>query len=129
MHPISNQPVRFFTTAKTHIFNKIEDINIQDLKLRPIIDQTGTYIYNASKVNANYLKPLAKNDFIISGTLSFPDMLKKAVHSEDYEDLSYDLESLFTNIPVKETIEYILHKIYVDKSIKPFCKKLFSKNY
>ena len=45
------------------------------------------------------------------------------VNSEDYEDVSYDVESLFTNIPVKETVEYILHKIYVDKSIKPFCKK------
>ena len=85
--------------------------------------QTGTYIYNASKVIANYLKPLAKNDFIISDTLSFPDMLKEAVNSEDYEDVSYDVESLFANIPVKETIEYILHKIYVEKSIKPFCKK------
>ena len=72
---------------------------------------------------ANYLKPLAKNDFIISDTLFFPDMLKKTVDSEDYEDVSYNEESLFTNIPVKETIEYILHKIYVDKSIKPFCKK------
>ena len=45
MRPISNQPARFFATAKIHKFNKIEDINIQDLKLRPIIDQTGTYIY------------------------------------------------------------------------------------
>ena len=78
MRPISNQPARFFATAKTHKFNKIEDINIQDFKLRPIIDQTGTYIYNASKVIANYLKPLATNDFIISDTLSFPDMLKKS---------------------------------------------------
>ena len=60
--------------------------------------------------------------------LSFPDMLKKAVNSEDYEDVSYDIKSLFTNIPVKETIEYILHKIYVDKLIKPFCKKsIFNK--
>ena len=38
MRPISNQPARFFATTKTHKFNKIEDINIQDLKLRPIID-------------------------------------------------------------------------------------------
>ena len=45
MRPISNQPARFFATAKIHKFNKTEDINIQDLKLRPIIDQTGTYIY------------------------------------------------------------------------------------
>ena len=55
---------------------KIEDI--EDLKLRPIIDQTGTYIHNASKVIANYQKPLAQNDFIISDTL-FPDMSKKQI--------------------------------------------------
>ena len=118
IRPISNQPARFFATAKSHKFNKIEDINIQDLKLRPIIDQTSTYIYSASKVIANYLKPLAKNNFIISDALSFPDMLKKAVNSEDYENVSYDVDSLFSNIPVKETIEYILHKTYVDKSVK-----------
>ena len=87
-----------------------------------------TYIYiyipihNASKVLANYLKPFAKNDFIISDTLFFPDMLKEAVNTEDYKDVSYDEESLFTSIAVKETIEYVLHKIYVDKSIKVFCK-------
>ena len=28
IRPISNQPVRFCTTDKTHKFNKIEDINI-----------------------------------------------------------------------------------------------------
>ena len=50
-------------------------------------------------------------------------MLKKAVNSEDYEYVSDDVDSLFANITVKETIEYILHKIYVDKSIKPFRKK------
>ena len=36
MHPISNKPTRFFSTAKTQTFNKAEDINIHDLKLRPI---------------------------------------------------------------------------------------------
>ena len=37
--------------------------------------------------------------------------------------LSYDVESLFTGIPVKKTIKYILHKIDIDKSVKPFSKK------
>ena len=71
---------------------------------------------------ANYLNPRAKNNFIISDT-SFSDMLKEAANIEDYEDLSYDVESLFTSIPVKEIIEYILQKIYADKLMKPFCKK------
>ena len=50
-------------------------------------------------------------------------MLKEVANNEDYEKVSYDVEPLFTNIPVKETIEYVLHKIYVDKLNKAFCKK------
>ena len=33
---------RFFTSAKTHKFENFDDINIKELKLRPIIDHTGT---------------------------------------------------------------------------------------
>ena len=68
MCPVSNRPARFFVTAKTHKFKSLEEINVDQLKLRPIIDQTGTYIYNASKVVAKYLKPLAKNEFTLTGT-------------------------------------------------------------
>ena len=87
----SNKPESFFATVKTNKFDRIEDINFQVLKVRPIVDQSGTYIYNVLKVIANYLTLLAKNDFIISDTLSFPNMLKKAVNTEDYENVSYDL--------------------------------------
>ena len=50
-------------------------------------------------------------------------MLWNAKESDDYEDVSYGVDSLFTSIPVKETIAYIIQKIYVKKEIKPFCKK------
>ena len=62
----------FFATAKTHKFDTIEDINAKDLKLRPIVDQTRAYIYDVSKVVAQFLKPLARNEFNISDTLAFP---------------------------------------------------------
>ena len=42
MMPSSHQPARFFTSAKTHKFENFDDINIKELKLRPIIDHTGT---------------------------------------------------------------------------------------
>ena len=45
MRIVSNQPAQFFATAKTHKFKSLEEINVDQLKLRPIIDQTGTYIY------------------------------------------------------------------------------------
>ena len=36
MRPTSSQPARLFATAKTHTFTDIKQININDLKLRPI---------------------------------------------------------------------------------------------
>ena len=68
MRPSNNQPARFFATAKTHKFHNIKDANLKELKLRPITDQTGTCYYHAGKVIANYLKPLAENDYVINDT-------------------------------------------------------------
>ena len=59
---------RFSTTTKTDKFDTIENINVKDLKLKPVIDQIGTYIYDASKVVAEFLKLIARNEFIISDT-------------------------------------------------------------
>ena len=122
MRPRSNQPGQSFATAKTHKFKCISDVTLEQLKLRSIIDQTGTYIYKASKVVAEYLGPLAKNDYTIRDALSFPDLLKSAPSDHKYKDVSYDVKSLFTSIPVQETIDYVLYKIYDKKELKPFCK-------
>ena len=36
-------------------FHTTEDISVKDLKLSPIIDQTGTYRYGASKLGVEFL--------------------------------------------------------------------------
>ena len=119
----TNQPGRFFDIAKTHKFTSIERISFESLKLRPIMDQTWTYIYNASKVVTKCPSPLSKNEFSITDTLCFPELLKNGSNDECYEDVSYDVESLFKSILVQETKDYTLQRIYVRKEIKPSCKK------
>ena len=47
---------------------------------------------------------------------------------EDEEDFSYYMESLSTNIPINETIDYVLDQIYNKKKLKPICSKLIFKN-
>ena len=72
--------------AKTHKFDNINDVNLDQLKFRPIMDQTGT----------------------IKDTLQFPQLLKDLPPLKDDEEyVSYDVESLSRNIPLKETIDYI----------------------
>ena len=73
MRPVSNQPGRFFATAKTHKCTSLNDITVENLKFRPIIDLTGTCTYNTSNVIANYLRPLSKNQYTISDTFKFSD--------------------------------------------------------
>lgn len=45
--------------AKTHECQKLEDINVSDLELCLIIDQTDTYLFKCFKVTSKYLKSLA----------------------------------------------------------------------
>ena len=47
--------------------------------------------------------------------------------SNDEEYLSHNVDSLLTNIPLKETIDYILEEIYVNRKMKPICSKLICK--
>lgn len=45
---VSNQPALYFITGKTHKSKAIEKISVDQLKLCPIIDQAGPYIYYTS---------------------------------------------------------------------------------
>ena len=72
---------------------------------------------------AKYLNRLSKNDYTITDTLFFPSLIKSIPLDSSVEDVSYDVESLFTSIPVEETIEFIVNEIYNNKVIQPFCEK------
>ena len=117
-----------YGTAKTHKFHRTDNIEITKLKFRPIIDQTGTYTYKAAKVISRYLKSLCDSEYTIKDTQSFANLIKELPPlKEDEEDVSYDTESLFTNILINDTIDYILDKIYVQHKLKPICSKLILK--
>ena len=99
MKPTSSQPARLFATAKTHKFTDTKQININTLKFRQIIDQTGTHLYDCSKIIAQYLQALAINKYTIFDNLSFPDILQENLLDSNEEYVSYDVDSLFTSIP------------------------------
>ena len=127
MRPISNQPGKIYATAKTHKFDSLENITIQNLKFRPIISQIGTYTYNAAKVlpASDYLKPLCQNEYKINDTQSFASQIKEQPPlDEDEEYVSYDVDSLFINTLVQDTIDYIIHQIYTEKKLPQICRKI-----
>ena len=126
MRPTSSHPARLFATAKTHKFTDTKQINTNNLKLCPIIDQTGTHLYDCSKIISQYLQPLAINEHTTSNSLSFPDILWANTLDSNEENVSYDVDSLFICIPLGETINFIVYEIYVRKKLEPFCEKSVS---
>ena len=127
MMPDSHQPARLYGIAKTHKFENYDEITADNIKLRPIMDQSGTMVYNTSQIIAEYLSPLGENNYVIKDTLSFPQILIQNKINQDEEDISYDVESLFTNVPIDDTIGYIIKEIYVSKRLPIICTQLIMK--
>ena len=51
MRPKSNQLPKLHTITKIHKFNDLDEITVEKIKLRQIVDQTCTTTYDAAKVN------------------------------------------------------------------------------
>ena len=76
MRPAPHEPGKLYATAKTHKFNSLDDITVDNLKFRPVISQIGTYTYNASRVISQYLKTLCENEYKINNTQTFASMIE-----------------------------------------------------
>ena len=55
MRATSSQPAKLFATPGTYKFTDTKQININNLKLCPIMDQTCTHLCYCSKIIAQYL--------------------------------------------------------------------------
>ena len=60
------------------------------------------------------LKPLSVNRYAISDTFAFAEEIQNLKVDENDILVSYDVTSLFTNVPLKETIEMIAKKAFVN---------------
>ena len=91
-------------------------------KLRPIVSSISTFNYNLSCFLCDLLSPLGPNDFSCKDTFSFASQIKNANLSRKFL-VSYDVTSLFTNIPLQETIDIAINLIFNHNSNLNITKK------
>jgi len=109
-------------------FPKLNKVSFQGQTppFRPVVSSIGTYNYRLAKMLSDLLTPLLPMDHCAVDTFSLVEDLKKVRSSEKFM-ISFDVESLFTNIPLSETIELAVELLTekVDLGItKPQLKKI-----
>ena len=85
-------------------------------KLCPIVSSIGTFNYNLACFLFDLLSPLVPNDYSCKDTFSLVSQIKNANLSRKYL-VSHDVTSLFTNIPLQETIDIAINLIFNDSHI------------
>ena len=104
MRPKNAKPARAHGLPKIHKFSNIP-------KFRPIIDTTGTPHCLVGKYLASLLNPLTINEYSVKDSFDAANRIKgisQHLFENGYQYISFDVESLFTNVPIKRTVDLIL---------------------
>ena len=97
----------------THLYG-LPKTHKKNLSVRPILSSTATYNYPLAKWLDDKLKTLSINNYTISDTLMFAEQLKELSFDEDDILVSYDVTSLFTNVPLDYTLDLLVEKAFKD---------------
>ena len=106
MYPFGSAPAGIYGTTKMHKFSSSDSFP----KLRPIVSSIVTFNYNLVRFLCDLLSSLAPNDYSCKHTFSFVSQIKNANLSKIFL-VSYNVTSLFTNIPLQETIDIAINLI------------------
>ena len=103
--PAGSRLAHLYELPKTHK---------EKLAMRPILSATNTYNYALAKWLDNKLKPLSLNQHTVTDIFDFASEVQDLRISAGNILVSYDVSSLFTNVPLDETIEILADKAFRD---------------
>jgi hypothetical protein len=107
-------------SARAHGLPKIHKTFDTLPPFRPIIDTTGTAYQPTAEFITQLLNPLTINEFTIQDSFDAVHEINNIppnLFNDGYKFVSFDVKSLFTNIPLHKTVNIILKRIHDDKLI------------
>ena len=112
--------------ARAHALPKIQKTFTVLPKFRPIVETTSTCYDNVGSYLTELLNPLRQNEFMIRDSFDAANKIKSflpEVFDDGYIFASFNVEPLFTNMPLQRTINIILDRVYNNKPIATHLKK------
>ena len=107
MYPSGSAAARIYGTPKMHKFSSSDSFP----KLHPIVSSIGTFNYNLACFLCDLRSSLVPDDYSCKDTFSFVSQIRNANFSKKFL-VSYDVTSLFTNIPLQEAIDIAINLIF-----------------
>ena len=105
------------TTPTSYGLPKVHKL---DTPCRPILAATGSYTYECSSWLNEILIPLRDHPANLKDGIQFVNEISKLSINQSDQLASFDVKSLFTNIPIEFVINLILEKIYDENHIDKF---------
>ena len=107
--PKQKQPPRIYGLPKIHK---------PKTPLRPIVSCINTFAYDLSAYLANILSPLTgKSDYSVINSLHFVSTFSHEKVHDDEVTVSFDVESLFTNVPIESAVQTAFRKLENDSGL------------
>ena len=91
-------------------------------KFRPIVSSISCFNYELSKFLGTLLTPHVNTEFSPKDSFTFVEKLKKVRFNDSFL-ISFDVESLFTNIPLEETVNLAVDTIFENEPDIKISKK------
>ena len=85
---------------------------VDELLLIPIISNLNTATYQLACYLAKISSPLSRSQYTVEGSNKLVNVIKQQVIPSGYKVVSFDVKSLFTNVPLDRAIDIILKRIY-----------------
>ena len=97
-------------------------IHKADIPMRPILSAIGTINYELARFLVSVLSPFTKSEYSVSHSFEFAKEISTS-SSTNSVMASFDVTSLFTNIPLNETISICLELLYNNRDDPPAIKR------
>ena len=122
--PVGSRPGILYGLCKIH-----KNTIGRSPPFRPILSAIGTCTYNIAKFFVPLLKNFTSNEYTITDSFTFAEDITK--QDPSLYMTSFDVESLFTNIPLDETTNICLDLLYNNKRkikglLRKHCHQLLS---
>ena len=103
------------TGTRIGILYGLPKIHKFSIPLRPILSSINHYSYKIAKFFIPFLTPISTSSLVIKDSFSFvQELLNSDINSDSVAMASFDITSLFANIPVDETIEIISNQLFAN---------------